>query len=163
MKSWTIKDIKLYMKHMLLENTFDLFLLEEAALNAAMKMEFDGHLYKGFYSEEELDERLNHGNCILYADVRRIFLEAIKGATTPESFKFVLKAPREIEMKLANESGYNLSEVGGLYINTTFKDQTLTITAGVSLNVFRTDRELEQNWCDFVQKFLSRCGFDWSE
>ncbi len=149
------------MDKMLRQNSFDLFLLEEAMINASMKMEFDGHLYKGYFADEDLDERFNHGNCILYADVRRIFFEAIKGKNTPESFKFVFKAPRELEMKLASESEYNLSEIGGMYLNVTFKDGSLTVTAGVSLNVFRQDRILEDNWCDFVQNFLSRSGFDW--
>lgn len=161
MKSWKVNDVKKFMQEMLLKNTFDLYLLEEATLNAIMKMEFDGHLYEGYLSKEELESEKCHGNCVFYADVRHIFLECIKGANTPQSFKFVFKAPKELEGRMAKESETPVDSIGGLYINVSFKEGQLNITSGVSLKVFSVDKSLDVAWKNYVQSFLERSGFDW--
>jgi hypothetical protein len=146
---------------MLLKNTFDLYLLEEAMLNAVMKMEFDGHLYEGYLPKDELENSYVHGNCVFYADVRHIFLECIKGANTPESFKFVFKAPKELEEMIAKKANESSDSIGGLYMNVTFKDGIINIVSGLTKKGFSLDKTIDGVWDDYVQRFLDKSGFDW--
>ena len=161
MKSWEIKDVRKFMAFLLGAETFDSFLLSEASVSASMTMDFDGRLKKGYYSDEELKERLETGPCIPYSDVRHIFLECIKGKNTPRSFRFVFRAPDKANHKYEADLELAENDIDGMFLNVSFENGKLLITAAVSEKSFSMDKSLENRWCDNVQKFLANYGIDW--
>lgn len=161
MRSWEIKDVKKFMALLLGGENFDSFLLSEASVNASMTMNFDGRLKRGYYSDEELEKRMEEGPCIAYSDVRHIFLECIKGKNTPRSFRFIFRAPDQANRKYEKDLELTENDIDGMFLNISFENGKLLITAAVSQKTFTMDKSLENRWCDNVQKFLVNCGIDW--
>lgn len=55
------------MNHLLVADTFDPFLLEEATISTALTVTIDGHINKDFYPADERGEDCIPGNCSLLA------------------------------------------------------------------------------------------------
>ena len=53
MRAFQIQDVKSFMSHLLLSNTFDRFLLTEASITTFNTFFIDGHLHKDYFSSDE--------------------------------------------------------------------------------------------------------------
>lgn len=162
MRAWEIDNIKIAMANLLLKDTFDLFLLEQATIHTSMKIDYDGHLYNGYFPLDTLDKMKEHGDCIAYLEVRNIFYERIKGNIIPPYFKFVLKATNEMIDKICKDYSFNKENVEGMFLNFTYREDRLLITAGISLKNFSQDRTIEDAWCIQMEEFLKKSGINWS-
>ncbi len=162
MRAWEIENIKSFMTKLLKGNSFDLFLLEKADIFSSMKMHFDGHYYDGYFQNDNLSERKKHGNCIPYVEVKHIFFEAIKGDKVPLHFLFVLKASDEVVESICTMSDVNKEAVNGMFLNLSYKEKRLLVTAGISMKTFTQNKAVEDIWCDKIENFLKKSGFTWS-
>lgn len=154
-----LTDIKLFMNALLNGTIFDNFLLQEAVINSNVSYVIDGHLNKGFYTEEELEElHLTKDSILPFSLLKGNCYELIKGKRTPTAFRFVFLLSREnLEKTLYSlSSSYSPEDISGMYVNIKYQNQLLTLTTGISYKIFSTDKSLEQSWDKMIQKFLNQ-------
>ena len=99
MNSISIKDVKVFMSHLLVKNSFDNFLIEEATITTFNTFTIDGHIVKDFYSPEEYDA-LDSKELSYWRTIKPICYDLIKGNKTPLRFKFILKADDTLVSKI---------------------------------------------------------------
>ena len=159
-------DIKKFMNSLLVGETFDKFLLEEASITTFNTFTIDGHIQKDFFSEEELTS-LPDNTLSTWATIKPICFNLIKGNKLPIRFKIVLKASAAYTEKLLNEipCGLSLKDGGGLYINIRYDSKhglggeevtsaALDCISMASLNIFSMDKTLEKAWDGVCEKYI---------
>lgn len=154
-----ITDIKTFMNKLLRSDMFDHFLLQEAAITGNAAYHIDGQITKGFYSDEELEELQLKGLRFLpFSMLKTNCFDLIKGKKTPSAFRFVfLLSPENMEKTINSvSSSYQTCDVTGMYINIRYQNQLLSLTTGISYNLFSTDKSLEHEWDKMVEKFLKQ-------
>ena len=86
-----ITSMKQFMNHLLTQDTFDLFLLEEATVVGACTYQIDGTTRKEFYGDDQPDSYpTGNYDFVTWKSMRTLIFDLIKGKHTPLSFKFVL-------------------------------------------------------------------------
>ena len=161
MISIELTDTKDFMNKLLRTEIFDNFLLQEAVITKAASYVIDGHLQKGFYSSTELEENGIAG----FRMLRTNCFDLIKGRQTPSSFKFVfLLSPENMEHTLSSlHSAFTVSDISGFFINIRYQSQLLTLTTGISYNIFSADKTLDSEWDKLVMKFLANNDINFKE
>ncbi|MDO4490081.1 MAG: DUF5721 family protein [Lachnospiraceae bacterium] len=156
-----IKNIKDFMNHLLLQNTFDNFLVSEASITTFTTFSITGDLRKEFFDPELAESAdLQSRTQVLWKEIRPFCLSVIKGKRTPLSFKFVFQLPEGPLCSLLSEAELSLQpeDVYGLFFNCQFHADQLTLTTGSSLRVFSLDRSLDQAWDKKLTAFLTEKG-----
>ena len=152
-----LTDIKDFMNKLLRTEVFDHFLLQEAVITSGASYVIDGHITKGYYTDEEVETMCISGYKMLpFSLLRGNCFDLIKGKKTPNSFKFVfLLSPENLKKTLASSgSSYTENDISGVFLNLKYQNQLLTLTTGISYNIFSTDKSLESNWDKLVCRFL---------
>ena len=163
-----IKDIKDFMNKLLLKTDFNMFAVSEVTIMTYNSFVIDGHLQKGYYSEEEW-KNLDGERFSLWEAIRPFCLQVIKGKKTPESFKIVLllaeKDKRELLAGNREALGqeYRAENIHGLYMNLKYENGELFVTTGTSLAFFTVDKSLENIWTKYVKDFLTEKSIDFEE
>ena len=75
-----IADIRVFMKKLLLSETFDRFLLLEGSITTFNTFEIDGTFQKAYYSAEEQDQ-IGDRSLSLWSEVRPFCFELISSCT----------------------------------------------------------------------------------
>ena len=168
MISLTLTNVKNFMSHLLLKETFDNFSFIEGEIITFNTFRIDGYIQKDFFdSEEEIPEYS------LWKNLREFCFSLIKGKKTPLGFHFVFSLnskniSRLIEQK---ELGLNPADVQGLYLNMSVHRKylravgmlpysadsapvLLTCVTGTSFKSFMMDKTLEREWDEMVKKFF---------
>lgn len=151
MISLTLTNVKNFMSHLLLKETFDNFSFIEGEIITFNTFRIDGYMQKDFFdSEEEIPEYS------LWKNLRKFCFSLIKGKKTPLGFHFVFSLnskniSRLIEQK---ELGLNPADVQGLYLNIRYDGTHLTCVTGTSFKSFMMDKTLEHEWDEMVKKFF---------
>ena len=152
-----LTDIKDFMNKLLRTEVFDHFLLQEAVITSGASYVIDGHITKGYYTDEEVETMGISGYKMLpFSLLRGNCFDLIKGKKTPNSFKFVfLLSPENLKKTLASSgSSYTENDISGVFLILKYQNQLLTLTTGISYNIFSTDKSLESNWDKLVCRFL---------
>lgn len=153
MLSLKINDVKFTMAHLLLKDTFDEFLLEEAkALTFAM-FQINGKRNLNWFDEKE--NQLP--NLLYWREARGFLFDCIKGKKTPEYMKISLKASSEAAGKLLENSGvYSryLNEKPDMYIQIKFDKGELTMVTCITHKEFTMDKTLDIGWDDAVKEWI---------
>lgn len=162
MRALQIQDVKGFMSHLLLSQTFDRFLLVEASISTFNTIFIDGHLNKDYFSydEEGKKEEADRNIYAFWEQLRPFCFSFIKGKKTPLSMKLIFSlAPKNVQKLLdQNHLSIKSEEVGGLFLNIKYDGQKLSVTTGVSLTTFSLDKTLEQIWDDLTAAFLKKHG-----
>ena len=129
MISLTLTNVKNFMSHLLLKETFDNFSFIEGEIIT----------FNTFWK-----------------NLREFCFSLIKGKKTPLGFHFVFSLnskniSRLIEQK---ELGLNPADVQGLYLNIRYDGTHLTCVTGTSFKSFMMDKTLEREWDEMVKKFF---------
>lgn len=143
---------KLFMKHLLLTETFDHFLFIEGEITTFSKFSIDGYLQKSFFEDTEQP----NVDFSFWKQIRDYCFSIIKGKQTPLNFKFIFSLSPENTARLItqNQLDFHPEDVQGLYLNIRFDGTDLLCITGTSLKTFSMDRSLEQAWDKMVQKFF---------
>ncbi len=152
-----ITDTKLFMNQLLRTELFDSFLLQEAVITVSGTYTINGRMEKTYYQAEELEElQLQNYPALPFSFFRDHCFGLIKGKKTPSYFKFIfLLSPANTARTLAvSSSSYKPNDISGIYMNLKYTDGKLSLTTGISYNIFSTDKTLEHEWDGFVEKFL---------
>ncbi|MCM1046011.1 MAG: DUF5721 family protein [Candidatus Gastranaerophilales bacterium] len=158
MITYEIHALKSLMNQLLAGDSFDHFLLEEAAIRTALSYSIDGHINTEFYPKEERGE-----DCIPYefqpwSQVKGLCFQLIKGKYTPLSFKFVLQLkPEQAAALLAGENcTLDASFIKALVLTIKYDGVKATITTGISYHTFVMNKEPDAIWDKAVARFLSK-------
>lgn len=161
-----LTDVKDFMNKLLRSDTFDHFLLQEAAIINGASFVIDGYVNQSFYTESEIEELGITGYRIMpFSMLRQQCFDLIKGKKTPTSFKFVfLLSPENLERTLSSlQSSFTINDITGVFLNLKFQNQLLTLTTGISYNIFSPDKSLENEWDQLVRRFLAQHEIDFEE
>lgn len=154
-----LPEIKDFMNKLLGTETFDHFLIREAAISGSCTWELDGSLHTDFYSKEELAAQgLTGLSCLPFGHVRTQCFDLIKGKRTPSYFKFVfLLSPANLARTLEqSRSSFLPEDITGMFINLKYQHGSLLLTTGLSYRIFSADKSLEQEWDSLVKRFLKK-------
>lgn len=176
-----IEDLKEFTKQLFTGETFDRFLVKEAAFSTFCSFAIDGELKRGFL-EEDPDSSANSAaasadnispvssagiTSSVSADrfaawklLRPHCFQIIKGKQLPESFSVVLKLPNAGTEKFVRGAAPNLAEgtVSGLYLNIRYAEKALTCVTAVSYGQFTLDKSVEREWDESIRKYLKTAG-----
>ncbi len=156
-----IQDVKVFMGKLLLQHSFDAFLVVEGSITTYNTFHIDGRLHPDYYTAQEQDAlKTSRRSFSLWQELRPFCLELIKGKRTPLNFRFTFRLSRENTEKLLSQTGssFSLEQVNGLILNLRYDESGLMCTTGLSLNLFTMDKSLEHAWDQMVQKFLLSQG-----
>lgn len=154
-----IQDVKDFMGKLLLQHTFDAFLVVEGSITTYNTFHIDGRLHPDYYTAEEQEAlKTSLRGFSLWQELKPFCLELIKGKRTPLGFRFTFRLSRENTEKLLTQAGssFSLEQVDGLLLNLRYDETGLVCTTGTSLKLFTMDKSLEHAWDQMVQKFLLR-------
>ena len=147
MISIELTDTKDFMNKLLRTEIFDNFLLQEAVITKAASYVIAGYSILPF--------RMLRTNCF----------DLIKGRQTPSSFKFVfLLSPENMEHTLSSlHSAFTVSDISGFFFFFRYQNKLLTLTTGISYNIFSVDKTLDSEWDKLVMKFLANNDINFKE
>ena len=151
------------MNRLLKSELFDHFLLAEATIHGAISYNVDGHINQEFFEAEELAALTADGSEYLpFSHFRPICYELIRGKHTPLYMKFVfLLSPANEKKTIASaDTVFSAEDVGGMFLNLTFRDGQMILTTGVSYRSFTMDRSLDNAWDTLAARFLNNHGID---
>lgn len=161
-----LTNIKDFMNQFLRSELFDHFLLQEGTIVSAASYTIDGQLNKGYFTQEELEERgLTDCRFLPFSMLRGNVFDLIKGKKTPSAFKFVLLlSPQNLQRTLASiHSSFSEQDITGVFLNIRYQNQLLTLTTGISYNVFSVDKSLDNEWDRLVRQFLKQHEISFEE
>jgi len=159
-----ISSMKAFMNHLLVADTFDNFLLEEATISTANVYQIDGHINKEFYATDELTEAQSIPyDFAQWKDMKPLCFNLIKGKRTPLFFKFVLHLKPEQVSKLMAAGGSNISaeEIKALVLTIKYDGNQAVLTTASAFHTFLMSKEPDTLWDKALQQFLTRKGIDY--
>lgn len=159
MQSYQIQDVRSFMHKLLIADTFDTFLLSEAAVTTFASFHVDGSFHKDYFGTDETEQLpAEQSGYTLWKRLRPFFFELMKGKNTPLQFRIVFRlAPHNVEA-LLRQSGLSLcpSDIDGLFLNVSYDGSHLNCVSGTSLRVFTLDKSLEHAWDHMLEKFFRK-------
>lgn len=159
----TVKNLKGFMHHLLLAETFDHFQVSEASITTFATFSIDGTLHPEFYDSDTAQLLKSRGaSRIFWKNIKPFCLSVIKGKHTPLSFRIILQLSPAKTAQLIEQAGLSLqpSSVRGLFLNCQYSDGTLLLTTGSSLDFFTMDKSLDRAWDDALSTFLASHEID---
>ncbi len=160
MVAFRIEDVRTFTQKLFLGTDFELFLVKEAQVVTFNRFTIDGRIHSGFYSEEER-ELLGLEDFSGWKTLQPICFSLIKGKRLPESFRIDLMASGEMIDVFFQENqvgGISREQVRGLYLQIRYEEGKLYCITGTSLTVFTLDKTVEQDWDEYIGRFLKDRG-----
>ena len=117
------EDVRDFTSKLFLGEAFDGFLVKEAKIVTYNQFSIDGHIRKGYFGPEELEEK-GIEEFSSWAMLRPFCFSLIKGKKLPESFQIVLQLPARNTEQFAASSGCGMDgkQIQGLYLNIRYED-----------------------------------------
>ena len=132
-----ITSMKNFMNHLLVADTFDPFLLEEATISTALTVTIDGHINKDFYPADERGEDCIPWELQSFSKIKGLCFDLIKGKHTPLYFKFVLHMQPDKAAAI--------------------------LTTGCAYQTFTMDKSADTVWDKALKKYLDLKGISYEE
>ncbi len=161
MTSYKVTDIRQCMNELLVKDTFDFFLLQEATVKTFAVFNIDGHRVDEFYSPEESETIEAEDFLVAYENLRSHIYDVIKGKKTPVGFQIILSLPKRIIRQIIESEELNFdADSVSLVIIFRYVSSELTITTGISFREFIMDKSLESAFDKWVYTFLNATGIN---
>lgn len=154
-----IEDIKGLTFKLFLGEVFDAFLVREVQIVTYNCFTIDGHIKKGFYTKEELEET-EEEEFSTWKKLRPICFSLVKGKKLPLSFHIEFQLSlKELESFLEKTGvSFSSQDINGLYLQIRYEEGKLNYVTGCSLKLFTMDKELERAWDEEVRTFMIHIG-----
>lgn len=152
-----IEDVKEFTSKLFVKESFDSFLVKEVQIVTYNSFSIDGHIRKGYFNDDEMEEFGNE-HFAAWKMLRPVCFALIKGRRLPESFRIVLQLPRTQVERFAAGQGVDGGQIQGMYLNIRYEDGALYCITGLSLGLFTLDKTLENLWDSAAQDFLRGMG-----
>lgn len=154
-----INSMKSFMNHLLVADTFDNFLLEEAIISTSNTYQIDGHINKEFFSSEDMQDTFAPAyDFTLWKDMKTLCFNLIKGKRTPLFFKFVLHLKPEAVGKLLAAGNCSIpgEQIKALVLTIKYDGTQAVLTTGSSYHTFVMSKEPDVIWDKALQQFLNK-------
>lgn len=164
MLALNITDLKDFTNKLFIGNVFDHFWLNEASITTFNTFTIEGKLQSAFFDSDEQDS-LNQSQrtCALWKEVKPYCYFVIRGKRLPLHFKIILQLPPAEIQKLFSNSVPSFANIGNLYLNLQYRNQSLLCTTGVSCNTFIPGVQPGTLWDDQVIQFLQKNDISFEE
>lgn len=161
-----ITNLKNFMSHLLVGDSFDSFWLSEASITMGNTFTIDGALHPEFFSPEarEILERC-HRTYSLWKEVKPLCYSIIRGKQTPLQFQFVFRLSYEKTRQALAESGLEMDvdQVKGLFLNIQYNGEQMLCTTGTAISAFTLDKTLDRLWDQTVKRFFDEQDIDYED
>lgn len=167
-----IASMKNFMNHLLSNESFDVFLLEEAVITTANSYTIDGHMNNDFFPPEERDKEHIPYEFRPWSEIRSLCYDLIKGKHTPLYFKFVLQLkPERVNALLSHAAGLSdhqvlhgdFAQVKALVLNIRYDGNKAILTTGTSYHTFVMSREADLLWDNALCRYLDAKGIGYEK
>lgn len=158
-----ITSMKNFMNHLLVADTFDPFLLEEATVSTALTVNIDGHINKDFYPAEERGEDCIPWDLQSWSKIKGLCFDLIKGKHTPLYFKFVLHMQPDKAAVMLEKAQIDPSVIGALVLNIRYDGEKTVLTTGCAYQIFTMDKSADTAWDKALKKYLDMKEISYEE
>lgn len=164
-----ITSMKNFMNKLLVSDTFDCFLLEEAVIGTANTFTIDGHINRDFFANDKAegiaDEKASDRDFRPWSEIKGLCFDLIKGKRTPLFFRFVLQLMPEKTAALLEKENCELdsSQIKALVLNIRYDGTKAVLTTGVSYQTFVLSKEPDIIWDRALLKYLDRKGIEYTD
>ncbi len=158
-----ITSMKQFMHHLLVADTFEPFLLEEAVIGAASTFTLDGHVNAEFYGADDADKP--SWEFRPWSELKGLCFDLVKGKRTPLFFRFVLHLMPEKTAALLQKEGCDVdpSQVKALVLNIRYDGSKAVLTTGTAFHTFLLSKEPDAIWDRALKKYLDGKGIPCEE
>ncbi len=165
MTALQITSMKQFMNHLLVSDTFEPFLLEEAVIGTACTYTIDGHVNKEFYGNEEDSPADCAYEFRPWGELKGLCFDLIKGKRTPLFFRFVLHLMPEKAAALLEKENCDVepSQIKALALNIRYDGSRAMITTATAFHTFLLSKEPDAIWDRAVRKYLDGKGISYEE
>lgn len=160
MTAFQITSMKHFMNRLLLSDSFNIFLLEEAVIGTANTFTIDGHVNRDFFrtgDDEEPDGLLEFR---FWGEMKGLCFDLIKGKRTPLFFRFTLQlAPDKAAALLRSQNcDVDPGQVKALALNIRYDGTKAILTTATAYHTFLPSKEPDIIWDRALAGFLDREG-----
>lgn len=155
MTGLTIDDTKLFMNHLLKENTFDLFEMVSLNLKTDITYDIDG-MQNSDYFDEDVDTYAS------WDHFKGKVATLIKGPRAPIYFKLVLALSSNQTENILLKTEASTDLIQGFFLNIVYDQNQAKITTGTNYKTFSMDKTPEQYFDTSMKKFLERHNIPYS-
>lgn len=158
MTALQITSMKNFMNHLLVSESFDIFLLEEAVIGTANTFTIDGRVNKDFFSGENDEAELSEFRP--WSDLKGLCFDLIKGKKTPLFFRFTLQLKPELAAALLKKENCDVppEQVKALVLNIRYDGTMAVLTTATAYHTFLLSKEPDAIWDRAIAKYLDREG-----
>ena len=154
MTALQIDDILNFMKHLLVADSFDTFLLVQGSVTTYNTFDIDGLIRPDFFGSDLDVSPLNGYKYTPWKHTKELVYSLIKGKHTPLSFKFVFHADDLLKKEILTNTSSNFNETTDFVLTLKYDGQKLSAVSGISTNTFTTDRSADESWDKWVTSFI---------
>ena len=156
MKQMQITSMKQFMNHLLVADTFEPFLLEEAVIGTACTYRIDGHVNQEFYSGDEDGLEKDIYEFRPWGRLKGLCFDLIKGKRTPLFFRFVLHLMPEKAAALLEKESCDVepSQVKALVLNIRYDGSKAVLTTATALHSFHLSKMPDAIWDRALRRYL---------
>lgn len=154
-----ITSMKQFMNSLLAQDTFDLFLLEEATVVGACTYQIDGSTHKEFYGDDAPGSYpTGDYDFVTWKSMRTLIFDLIKGKHTPLSFKLVLHLMPEHVASILSAGGCVVTpdQVKAFVLTIRYDGTKTMLTTGTAFHTFIMDKEPDILWDNALLKYLNK-------
>ena len=158
-----ITSTKNFMNHLLVADTFDPFLVEEATISTALTVTIDGHINKDFYPAEERSADCIPWELQSWSKIKGLCFDLIKGKHTPLYFKFVLHMQPDKAAAMLTKAQVDPDVIRALVLNIRYDGEKTILTTGCAYQTFTMDKSADTVWDKALKKYLDLKGISYEE
>ena len=153
MELFEIRCNRQFMKDLLIGQTFDQFLLEEADISTFNHFMIDGHILPAFYEQDTAPAE----EFSTWDKIRPVCFSLIRGKRLPLHFKLVLHAPESIVQQILSDEQCTLAPeyLKALVLTIRFNGSSTVCVTATSTHTFLPDKSAEQLWDRYIATFLA--------
>lgn len=160
MTALQITSMKNFMNRLLVSESFDIFLLEEAVIGTANTFTIDGHVNKDFFIGEEGETTCELTEFRPWSELKNLCFDLIKGKRTPLFFRFTLQLKPELAAALLKKENCDVDpeQVKTLALNIRYDGTKAVLTTATAYHTFLMSKEPDAIWDRALAKYLDREG-----
>ena len=160
MTALQITSMKNFMNRLLVSESFDIFLLEEAVIGTANTVTIDGHVNRDFFIGEESETAREFPEFRPWSELKGLCFDLIKGKRTPLFFRFTLQLKPELAAALLKKENCDVDpeQVKALVLNIRYDGTKAVLTTATAYHTFLMSKEPDAIWDRALPKYLDREG-----
>ena len=154
-----IFDIKETMAHLLIRESFDVFLLEKVSITTFAKMEIQGRRNGEWFERD--DTEAEFPDHLYWKEAKPFCYSYITGKKTPAFFTVSLKlTENEAQAVIPDSSLFQMmrEQQTDVLLHFRYEKDVLSVVSGTSSQTFTMDKSVEFAWDSEVKSMLKKLG-----